>query len=874
MTQPIWNTTSGIIDTYPYGIPITFQLSASPVFPASSVTYKLLSGTLPPGLAINNAGLITGTAGEVSDGTNYTFVVRATDNFNNIRDRTFIIRISGYVSPSFTIPSGFIFTGVDSTWIELPVTYVNPSDIQNLVISLTDGLLPLGLEINSEGIIRGYASKPVFEESYSQVITQGIATNILNEISCSSTDGFEIGRPIIFSGSVFGSITADFTYFVKEIKSTTTFTISSTQNGPEILLTPDIGLMNITLPNVFAGDPTTRTFNFTLTLNNGFFIYQTIDYSITIVNQELPTSIGGLGIGLNSRIPTILNTRPFTFVIPENDINFGYYIAPESGLTFPPASDVQLGLVKSGDFFSFKFIGYDFDQNNLTFAFSNLPAFLTGDTTTGWITGIPTLPIDSVSIYTFSVAVYKTSNPSIISSYFNFSVKVYNEIKGDIIWTSESDLGQINNNTVSTLKVQAVSDTLLNYRLISGSLPPNLVLSDDGEITGRVAFQPLTVELNQGDITEFTFTVNAFSPTFSTINSNKTFTINVYQYFEQPTDILYIKATPSLSDRQKINTLLTSNTLIPEDFIYRPDDLNFGKSNSIIYQHAYGIHASTINQYLAAIEKNHYWRNITLGEIKTAVARNENNEIIYEVVYSEIVDNLVNSQNVSVSESIVWPRDINLNLGPWYTSITDIYTSYELVLSQGYYTSLDSGTARILYPNSLQNMRTRVGQELGFTDDSNLLPLWMTSQQSNGNTLGFVKSWVICYTKPGFSERVKTNINTNWQYKLNQINFEIDRFIVNKSATYDYNSNIIFKSFPNPYEADYIISGSNNTQLQPVSINPLVTVTLSSGSTWNITQLNNSWQDLPSATPVPNPIDSEDFYVIFEQKTILPNQSQ
>jgi hypothetical protein len=54
----------------------------------------------------------------------------------------------------------------------------------------------------------------------------------------------------------------------------------------------------------------------------------------------------------------------------------------------------------------------------------------------------------------------------------------------------------------------------------------------------------------------------------------------------------------------------------------------------------------------------------------------------------------------------------------------------------------------------------------------------------------------------------------------------------------------------------------------------LVTVTLSNGSIWNITQLNNSWSSLPSATPVPNPIDSEDFYVIFEQKTILPNQSQ
>lgn len=874
MTQPVWNTKSGLIETYPYGILISYQLSASPVAPATFLSYKLLSGNLPEGLSINSSGLISGTPGEVIDETDYTFVVRVTDNFNNIRDRTFVIRISGYVSPSFTVPTGLIFSGVDSRWIEITIPYSNPSNVSNLSISLDEGIVPVGLEIDSQGIIRGYADKPIIETEYPQVIVLGVGTNLSNEIVCTSTDGFEVGRPIIFTGSVFGSIVANNTYYIREIKNTTTFTISFSQNGPEILLTAATGLMTITLPITFVGYPVLRTFNFTLNLNNGSFIYQTIKYSINIGNQELPAGNGGLGIGLNSRSPTILNTRPLTFTIPENDLYYGYYILPETGLTFPPSSNVQIATVKSGDYFSFKFIGYDFDGNDLTYAFINLPPNLTGDSATGWITGVPTLPANSISFYSFTVAVYKTANPSIISSLFNFTFKVYNEVIGDIDWVTNSDLGQINNNTVSTLKVEAISDIELNYQLVSGSLPPNLVLSEDGEITGKVAFQPLSVELAQGSSTEFTFTVNAFSPLFPTISASKTFTLTVYQYFQQPTDILYIKATPSLTDRQQLNTLLTDNTLIPPVFIYRPDDIYFGKSSAIIYQHAYGIHSSNITQYLTAIEKNHYWRNITLGEIKTAVARNENNEIIYEVVYSEIIDNLVNSQNVSVSEEIIWPRDIDLHLGPWYTSVTDIYTSYETLLSQSYYTSLTSGEARILYPNSLQNMRNRVGQELGQTDDSNLLPLWMTSQQNDGNTLGFVKAWVICYTKPGFADRVKTNINTNWQYKLNQINFEIDRFIVNKSATYDYNSNIIFKSLPNPFTSNFTITGIDNTQLQPVSINPLVTVTLSNGSIWNITQLNNSWSSLPSATPVPNPIDSEDFYVIFEQKTILPNQSQ
>jgi len=147
---------------------------------------------------------------------------------------------------------------------------------------------------------------------------------------------------------------------------------------------------------------------------------------------------------------------------------------------------------------------------------------------------------------------------------------------------------------------------------------------------------------------------------------------------------------------------------------------------------------------------------------------------------------------------------------------------------------LTPGYARTLYPNSLFNMRNRVGQVLGQEYDSRLLPQWMTSQQANGSTLGYTQAWVICYTKPGYATTVMNNINNLWKqpdglpYSLNMINFRIDRFSVNKSITYNYDKNI---SPP-------------------------------------------AWTGLPSATPVPNPLDSQDFYVLFPRQTILPNESQ
>jgi hypothetical protein len=72
------------------------------------------------------------------------------------------------------------------------------------------------------------------------------------------------------------------------------------------------------------------------------------------------------------------------------------------------------------------------------------------------------------------------------------------------------------------------------------------------------------------------------------------------------------------------------------------------------------------------------------------------------------------------------------------------------------------------------------------------------------------------------------NIERLYPYTLNQITFEIDRFSVNKSITYDY-----------------------DTTVTP-----------------------NIWTALPSATPAPVPLDSEDFYALFPRKTIIPDEPQ
>ena len=247
MAQPVWNTPAGSIGTYPATIPMLFQLSASAVSPATSITYTLLSGTLPSGLSISSSGLISGTPALVTTDTTTTFTVRAIDNLSNLRDRTFSITLSGVAIPEFTTPAGNILSTLDSVWIELPIAYSNPDNNNQIIIELQEGLLPPGLEINSEGLIRGYANPPTVNVTLNQVQTNATITeSVTNLITCTSTTQFTIGRPIVFTNTAFGDIDEGDTYYIKTINSSTTFTIAATQNGDIFPLTSDTGSMTVT----------------------------------------------------------------------------------------------------------------------------------------------------------------------------------------------------------------------------------------------------------------------------------------------------------------------------------------------------------------------------------------------------------------------------------------------------------------------------------------------------------------------------------------------------------------------------------------------------------------------------------------------------
>jgi hypothetical protein len=231
MAQPIWITPAGSLGNYPFGIYAEIQLSANPVTPATSITYTLLSGSLPNGLLINSSGKIYGTPVLVTAETTYNFAIRVTDNLGNIRDRTFSITVSGNAIPSFTTPSGSILSVNDSTWVQTSIVYDNPDITNPVSIRVQEGTLPPGLEISSDGLIRGYAQPPTITVNIPQVITSATSIDSSSVITCLSTTNFSVGRALTFSGGLlFGGVDSTTTYYVKSVINATSFTISTTQN--------------------------------------------------------------------------------------------------------------------------------------------------------------------------------------------------------------------------------------------------------------------------------------------------------------------------------------------------------------------------------------------------------------------------------------------------------------------------------------------------------------------------------------------------------------------------------------------------------------------------------------------------------------------
>jgi len=684
---PTWVTPAGALGTIPEGVFYSVPLVATSDAP---VFYRVIAGQIPPGIQINETGILSGNPqavstvqgvpSDIANDTTSKFAVRAyttrvvngTTVIDALADRTFTITVTGVSAITWTTPAGNIGTFFDGVQVtDLALSYDDPDQFAVNTVTLIAGALPPGLTVSATGIISGYirpnpgATQTTTTYSFTLRVSNGVSSDVRE---------FDL---LIYARS---RMTADNTQFTAD---NTFVTADASPLQPPVILTP-------------------------------------------------------------------------------------------TG---------SIGSVRSDNFFAFQFTGFDPNGDAFEFvAITDLPPGLAIDPISGWLYGY--VPFEGIvsNQYSFSLIVQEINNPTVFSNPYTYSLTINGPVNSDVIWLTPSDeiekdrvpssLGLIDNGATSTFYVEAVNvaGIPLQYQLLSGSdsqLPQGLQLLPSGNIAGRVSFNTFTVDggattfdvnLNTVDQpTTFdlvaTFTVTAFSVN-GLISVNKTFSITVVRRYETPYNNLYIQAMPPQDDRDLISSLLRNPTIFPPSLIYRKDDPNFGVASQVIYNHAYGLTAATLDEYVASLNLNHYWKNLLLGQIETAQALDDEGNILYEVVYSKVIDNLVNDQDQSVDKQVVLGFPINRDTPQQIDSV---------------------------YPNSLENMRDQVIDVVGQV--SRVLPRWMLSPQSDGRVLGFVPAWVIAYTNPGQSGQIAYNIQTQFDTQLNLVDFKADRYELDNFLT-------------------------------------------------------------------------------------------
>ena len=425
-------------------------------------------------------------------------------------------------------------------------------------------------------------------------------------------------------------------------------------------------------------------------------------------------------------------------------------------------------------------VGFDssiFDQGVL-----DLPAGLSLVEDSGWLIGtLPNQTVNQVE-YEFRIIAQKTSDPTYLDTQL-FTITVLGDLNNRIDWVTPADLGTITTGKVSDLFLYATSalGKTLFYELTSDAyqrLPQGLKLTLGGLISGRVSFQVFS--LDQGTTTldsetttfdfTYTFTVTA-RDLANTISADRTFTLTIRQFDKIPYENLYLKALPSADQRASFQTLVNDTTIFPLEKIYRHEDPWFGLAGDIKTLFLAGLSPSALAKYTQVASTNHYTKRLTFGDVKTARALDQNFNVKYEVIYVDLQDANTNSFGQGPADTLDL---INALDNPYYAADGTAYTT--------------------AYPNSVVNMGNVMVGGISY-QDKGVLPDWMTSRQTDGRQLGFVRAVVLAYVKPGESDLVAYRLRQR-DFNFNSIDFTVDRYQIDNvySTNYDLTANAFVTS--------------------------------------------------------------------------------
>ena len=756
MATPVWTTTAGKLASIDEQSAFSLQLEAN-TSDSTAITYSLIAGSLPTGMSLTSEGLLTGSPAEVAKRTLYTFVVRATAG-SAITDRSFTLDVSGADAPTFTTVAG---------QLNKPLSTVYTTDSS----STTDSILSTADVTGNVTVLDGsYIEYDIVATDTDTVAGQNLVYEVVQ-------GSLPPGVTMTLGGKISGvvELSIDENYGPQGGYDFDVFPDYSA-------LTPSDGGNSLDPQNIYD-----RTvFSRSRSVNYDFIVRVTDGVSSVDRNFNIFVYSADYWIVSNSQV-TIDQTT-----LTDNAITMDLHTGRPPVFT----TESDLGTFRHDNKVLIRIDVSDFDplQADLEYSITAgaLPTGLSIDLQSGEIYG--TLANQSaVEVdYTFTVRANRAVATGLNTfSERTFTMKVVGEIDIGISFTTPAIIGTLTADIPSTLSIEAVAEEanrVLSYSVTSGSLPTGITLSDAGNLIGTIDPSDFTDSTRA-----FAFTVTV-SDQYQSAATSQEFTLNISIPY---TTVEYGNMTghaTSFIDQNIFYSIAQDPNINSPEYIYRPEDNNFGmklKPNMLMMA---GLEAQTLTTFQQQMEQNHAPKTLYFGDLKTAVAK-ENGVAKYEVVYVDIKDNMVNNKGESVSSSIKL-RDAIAKpvLGPRAssTNATTDYEEYEITTDGGLafstsgskvrfanQLSADLGFMETLYPNAVANMRSRM-KTLGHKEWT-YLPEWMrTTQAGDLAPLGYVMAVPVCYCKPGTSALLKKRIQDK-ALTLKNIAFTIDRYTVSKS---------------------------------------------------------------------------------------------
>jgi len=840
MSFTVWTQPSG----YSFG---TFQEEnnfdqALPITGLSGVTYSIISGKLPGGLELIGTH-IKGTPYIVSRPTISSFCIRATDGVN-ISDRTYSITVTGVNPLEFVTASGALPVGMHQQMYVLDSTYIDYQieafdlDIATgatitYFISSGDGELPPGLTLTTSGQLVGFIKPTLritpadgsgtYDNSYFDAVaydfavrpTNGFDTyqydDVFYDYSLPSSTPTSINRNYQFKVTITdGRNFAQRIFRIFVVGEDQFRADTMTLDGFAGMFTADVTYLRkpawITASNLGVF----RANNY-ITIPVALYDNNNVLFRLEQTNQEIYATTSQVlnsdNVG-NGYYLTITNTSAAPTV--------GQYFTFDNFIPGATGALYQISHVEVVDSTHYRLtlstpllLSVPDNASFYIGSLCKLPEGTQFDINTGEIYGnVPYQPAIT-RVYKFTLTATRFGDKSdSVSNSRTFTISIIGEIDSVISWNTPKDLGSIDANYISTLRVSATSTipgAIVIYNIVDGILPPGLTLNLDGEIIGKVnqyydsatgtlgitSFDGGTLTFDHNTTTfnrVFTFSIQARDQ-YNYSALTQTFTVRV----NTPNEMAYsnIKTKPYLKETQRAawKAFINNTSVFTPGSIYRTNDPSFGVQSELSMLIYAGIETVEAAAYVGAVGLNHKRKRFQFGSIKKAVAVTPGTkDQVYEVIYVEMIDpsepngkylpekitNLgLETKTISVdSSNDFWSRSLSVleSNAPTLDRPEPIIT----VDSTGYEAS--NPNADTYFPNSVTNWQKRLSR-VGSTE-RNYMPLWMRSiQPGTKQELGFTLAVPICYCKVGTADDILLNIkHSGFDFKT--LDYTADRYII------------------------------------------------------------------------------------------------